>query len=239
MSQYSSYEKFFNPDQAQPVMTILKENNIPYEFASIKQVVDQVIAGGGPAYLYEIKIPDNQFNKANRVLRENIQVNLDEVAPDYYLFSFDDFELIEIFKQPDEWGRLDYAIARKILESRGIVYTNDELEALWKNRIETLAKPDKEGNAWVYAGYFFSAMGGFFGVLIGLVLIQSTKTLPDGRKVHTYDEDTRKQGKTILVISLIVFAITLYFGLSTGRFFITELTQLPEPPMDCGCLLPC
>jgi hypothetical protein len=235
MSQFTTYEKYFNPDQAQPVISILKENNIPYEFASIKQVVDQVIAGGGPAYLYEIKIPDHQFNKANRVLRENIQVNLDEVDPDYYLFKFEDFELVEILRLPDEWGRLDYAIARKILESRGIQYTNDELEALWKNRIETLARPDKEGKSWVYAGYFFSAMGGFFGVLIGLVLIQSTKTLPDGRKVNTYDEDTRKQGKTILVISLIVFAIFLFFGLTTGHFFITDLTQLPQPPGDCGC----
>jgi hypothetical protein len=235
MSQYSSYEKFFSPEQAQPVMTILKENNIPYEFASIKRVVDQVIAGGGPAYLYEIKIPDNQFNKANRVLRENIQVNLDEVAPDYYLFSFDDFELIEIFKQPDEWGRLDYAIARKILESRGIVYTNDELEALWKTRIETLAKPEKEGINWVYAGRFFAVTGGFFGIIIGLVLLQSTKTLPDGRKVFTYDEQTRKQGKTIVIISVIVFAIFLIFGLASGRFFITDLTQMPQPQGDCGC----
>ena len=221
MSQYTSYEKFFNPDQAQPVMAILKENNIPYEFVSIKQAVDQVIAGGGPAYLYEIKIPAEQFNKANRVLRENIKVNFDEVDPEYYLFSFDDFELIEIFKQPDEWGRLDYAIARKILESRGIVYTNDELDALWKNRIETLARPDKEGAGWVFAGRFFSLMGGFLGVLIGLVLMQSTKTLPDGRKVYTYDEETRKQGKTILYLSLIVTAIVLTIILTKSYLIVT------------------
>lgn len=222
MSQYTSYEKFFNPDQAQPVMAILKENNIPYEFVSIKQNVDQVIAGGGPAYLYEIKIPATQFNAANRVLRENIQVNLDEVDPEYYLFSFDDFELIDILKLPDEWGRLDYAIARKILESRGIVYTNDELDTLWKNRIETLARPDKEGVGWVFAGRFFSLMGGFLGVLIGLVLMQSTKTLPDGRKVYTYDEDTRKQGKTILYISILVTAITLTIILSKSYLIVSE-----------------
>lgn len=222
MSQYTSYEKFFNPDQAQPVMAILKENNIPYEFASIKQNIDQVIAGGGPAYLYEIKIQPEQFNKANRVLRENIQVNLHEVDPDYYLFSFDDFELIEIFRQPDEWGRLDYAIARKILESRGITYTNDELEALWKSRIETLAKPEQEGKAWVYAGRFFSVMGGFFGILIGLVLIQSTKTLPDGRKVFTYDDETRKQGKNILYISIVVTVIVLVITLSKSYLIVTK-----------------
>lgn len=229
MSQYTSYEKFFNPDQAQPVIAILKENNIPYEFASIKQALDKLIVGGGPAYLYEVKIPANKFNAANQVLRENTQVDFNEIDPHYYLFSFEDLELVEILKQPDEWGRLDYAIARKILESRGIVYTNDELEALWKSRIETLAKPEKEEKAWVYAGYFFAAFGGFFGILIGLVLLQSTKTLPDGRKVYTYDEATRKKAKLILIVSLIVFMLVV-FGKVTRFFeFLTNVSFYERP----------
>jgi hypothetical protein len=222
MPQLTTYEKFFNPDQAQPVLAILKEHAIPHEFVTIKQVVDQVIAGGGPAYQYEIKIPANQFEKANRLLRENIKVDLDEVDPDYYLFSFQDFELIEILKKPDEWGRLDYVIALKILESRGISYTSEELDALWNNRMEKLARPEQEGRGWVFAGRFFALMGGFFGVLIGLVLIQSTKTLPDGRKVYTYDEETRKQGKNILYISLIVTAIVLTITLSKSYLIVTE-----------------
>jgi hypothetical protein len=222
MPQLTTYEKFFNPDQAQPVLSILKEHAIPHEFVTIKQVVDQVIAGGGPAYQYEIKIPADQFEKANRLLRENIKVDLDEVDPDYYLFSFQDFELIEILKKPDEWGRLDYVIALKILESRGISYTSEELDALWNNRMEKLARPEQEGRGWVFAGRFFALMGGFFGVLIGLVLIQSTKTLPDGRKVYTYDEETRKQGKNILYISLIVTAIVLTITLSKSYLIVTE-----------------
>jgi hypothetical protein len=238
MSQLTTYERFFNPDQAQPVLAVLKELIIPHEFAAIKQPVDQVIAGGGPAYQYEVRIPADQFEKANRLLRESIQVNLDEVDRDYYLFSFQDFELIEILRKPDEWGRLDFVIARKILESRGKKYTSQELDALWNNRIETLAKPEKEGKAWVYAGYFFSAMGGLFGVLIGLALLQSVKTLPDGRKVRTYDDATRAQAKIILVVSLVVFAVTLSLNLFNGYWFLSEITPLPQAPLnDQGCLL--
>ena len=235
MSHLTTYEKFFSSDQAQPVLAVLKAHHIPHEFAAIKQVVDQVIAGGGPAYQYEVRIPANQFEKANRILRESIKVNIGEVDPDYYLFKFEDFELIEILRKPDEWGRLDFVIARKILESRGITYSGDELDALWKNRIETLAKPEHEGRGWVFAGRFFAVMGGFFGVLIGLVLLQSTKTLPDGRKVYTYDEETRKQGKTILIVSLIVFVVCLIFGLFGGYVFVTDLTQLPQPQCEPGC----
>ena len=35
MSRYATYEKFFNPEQAQPVLEILKDNEIPYKFTAI------------------------------------------------------------------------------------------------------------------------------------------------------------------------------------------------------------
>jgi hypothetical protein len=221
MSPYTSYEKFFNPDQAQPVMTILKENGIPYEFVPVKQVVDQVLVGGGPAYTHEIKIPGNQFNRANRLLRENIQVNFNEVDPDYYLFSFEDAELIEILKQPDEWGRLDFALSRKILESRAIVYTNDELDALWNSRMETLAKPSS-GSGWSYVGYALSILAAFIGIIVGLVYWTSTKTLPNGKRYYIYDEPTRKRGKNIFILSLIVTAIALTILLAKSYLIVSE-----------------
>jgi hypothetical protein len=238
MSQYTTYDKFFNTEEAAPMLAILKEYAIPFEFSAIPKTVDAVIAGGGPSYLYEVKISPTQFEPVNRLLRDKIKVNLDEVDPDYYLFSFDDFELVEIINNPEEWGRLDFVIARKILETRGIVYTTEELDAIRNKKIETLSRPEKEEKGWVYAGYFFALTGGFFGVLIGLVLLQSTKTLPDGRKVHTYDEATRKQAKMILFLSLIVFAVCLTFKLAKGYVFVTDLTPLPGPYMnDNGCLL--
>lgn len=216
MSQYTTYEKFFNTEEAAPILAILKQHAIPFEFSAIPKTVDAVIAGGGPSYLYEVKIPRRQFEPVNRLLRDKIKVDLDEVDPDYYLFSFDDFELVEIINNPDEWGRLDFVIARKILETRGIVYTTEELDAIRNKKIETLAQPENEEKGWVYAGYFFALTGGFLGILIGLVLLQSTKTLPDGRKMHRYDEATRKQAKMILYLSLIVFAVCLTLKLTGG-----------------------
>lgn len=217
MSQYTTYERFFNTEEAAPILAILKQYAIPFEFSAIPKTVDAVIVGGGPSYLYEVKISPEQFEPVNRLLRDKIKVDLDEVDPDYYLFSFDDFELVEIINNPDEWGRLDFVIARKILETRGIVYTTEELDAIRNKKIETLAQPENEEKGWVNAGYFFALSGGFLGILIGLVLLQSTKTLPDGRKMHRYDKATRKQAKTILFLSLIVFAVCLTLKL-TGRF---------------------
>ncbi len=103
----------------------------------------------------------------------------------------------------------------KILESRGIVYTRDELDALWNNRMRNIGKAWKEEKAWLYAGYFFAALGGFFGILIGLVLMQSSKTLPDGRKVYSYDEATRKKAKLIVIVSMLVFMVVVF-----GKFWV-------------------
>ena len=222
MSRFATYEKFFNPEQAEPVLAILKEHNIPFEFSSITQSVDMVITGGQPSYSHEVKIPSTQFELVNRLMRENIQVNLDEVDPDYYLFTFTDQELVEIIMRPDEWGRMDFLIARKILETRDIVYTAEELDASWNKRMEKLAQPEIDGGRWIFAGRFFSLFGGVIGIFIGLALSQSTKTLPNGKRYYIYDEATRKRGKNILFLSIVVTAICLTLILAKSFLIVSN-----------------
>lgn len=207
MSHFATYEKFFNPEQAEPVLAILKEYDIPFELSPITQTVDVLITGGQPSSQYELKIPSTGFEQVNRLLREEMRVNLDDVDPDYYLFSFTDKELVEILMQPDEWGRMDFLIARKILETRGIVYSAEELDTLWNKRMNDLAQPEKHG--WIYAGYGLSVIGCFLGIIVGMVFWQSTKTLPNGKRYYIYDESTRKHGKNIFYLSIILTAVAL------------------------------
>jgi len=79
MSHYATYEKFFSSEQAEPILEILNAHEIPYEFAALNKPVDPLLSGGGPAYEYEVKIPAKQFEMANRILREKIQINLNEI----------------------------------------------------------------------------------------------------------------------------------------------------------------
>jgi hypothetical protein len=229
MSRFATYEKFFNPEQAEPVLAILKEHNITYEFLKIGKTVDAVIAGETLNYDYELKIASSQFELVNQLLLEKIKINMDDVDPDYYLFSFSDAELVEILKKPDEWGRQDYIIARQLLQSRDVHYSDEELTNLKKERLQVLARPEKEGRAWIYAGYFFSAFGGFFGVIIGLALWQTTKVLPNGDKVYTYDQKTRNNGRLIVFISLIVFALSITLRLTRAYEFFTNISIYERP----------
>jgi hypothetical protein len=221
MSRYATYEQFFNPEQAEPVLDILKGNDIPYEFASLNKPVDQLLSGGGPGYEYEVKIPVNQFETANRLLREKIQINLDEIDPDYYLFTFDNNELIAILKEPDEWGRLDYAIAREILESRGIRYSAEELDAFWNTKMEKLAQPAKASGLPKWANYSLCILC-FLGIITGLIYWQSTKTLPNGNRYYIYDQATRKLGKNMFYLSIIIFAVSLAVELARSYVLVSN-----------------
>ena len=59
------------------------------------------------------------FPRAHLALKAYYQAQLSTMDPDYYLFSFTDTELLEIVTHPDEWGHLDYALAKKLLADRG------------------------------------------------------------------------------------------------------------------------
>lgn len=221
MSRYATYEKFFDPEQAEPVLGILRDHEIPYEFSSLNKPLDPLITGEGPAYAYEVKIAANQFETANRILREKIQIDLNDIDPDYYLFAFDNNELVEILKEPDEWGRLDYVIARKILETRGKGFSNEELDAFWSTKMKKLAQPAKASSLGKWGGYSLSVGACFIGIVTGLIYWQSTKTLPNGNRYYLYDEETRKLGKNMVYISLILIAISLTVFLARSYALVT------------------
>ena len=194
MSRYATYEKFFDPEQAEPVLGILRDHEIPYEFSSLNKPLDPLITGEGPAYAYEVKIAANQFETANRILREKIQIDLNDIDPDYYLFAFDNNELVEILK---------------------------ELDAFWSTKMKKLAQPAKASSLGKWGGYSLSVGACFIGIVTGLIYWQSTKTLPNGNRYYLYDEETRKLGKNMVYISLILIAISLTVFLARSYALVT------------------
>ena len=214
MSSYSTYQKFFSPEQAEPVLTILKEHGIPFEFIKSKTLVDSVI-GGDTSFdnLYELKISDTRFKEVNQLLRETQEVNINDLDSDYYLFSFTDEELIDILRQPDEWSPQDYNITLQVLEERDIVFTSEELAAYSNERLRVLARPEKLHKRLLYIGYVFAFFGGVIGVIMGLCLWQTRKTLPNGKKQFMFDFQTRGHGKLMVFFSVVMLALNCILGI--------------------------
>ena len=53
-----------------------------------------------------LKLKSADFNKAELVPDDFYQVQTSAVCKEYYLFDFNDHELMEIIFKPDEWGSL-------------------------------------------------------------------------------------------------------------------------------------
>ncbi len=240
MGDIITYKKFATPWEAEPVIKVLKENFIYYEFIKSTPIADSIIAGQVSDYSYELLIDQDQFEQANQVLQDVADTEVGQLAEDYYLFSFSNKELKEILAKPDEWGEYDYSLARKILEERGIWSTDQQLEEIKAVRNKELAKPESDSTSgnlmitgyvfsvvgllltlipttYLFAivgtstGYLFSIAGPFLGLTIGLTIMNSTKILPDGKRVYTYTQKSRKDSRVLVVVALIllVFAVAV------------------------------
>lgn len=203
------FQSFPTLNQAREVEALLNQNNIKTVLADNIPPVDITFSGSTLRNQYEIKIDLSDFEKAETILEKDAENILDEIDQDYYLLSFTNEELYEVLLKSDEWNVFDYKLAQRILMSRGKSIDPEMLSSLKKQRLEILAKPDENQKPWIIAGYLFSFLGGGIGIVIGYSLWTSKKTLPNGSRVYSYNDQDRKHGKTIFVIGLIVFPLAL------------------------------
>ena len=210
MEELRVFRSFYSEEEAISLLKFFKEKGINCSIVKHRPIVDKVYVGINYDREFHVKIKSFEFNKANEILDSQIEQNLSQIEPDYYLYSFSTDELREIIEKPDEWNNQDIIISKKILQDRGFSISEAEITEKKLKRIKELEQPDKEGRLFIILGYFFAIFFGFFGIFFGLLLMNLTKTLPDGRKVFVYEKKTRSHGKTILIIGLII--TTLVFA---------------------------
>jgi hypothetical protein len=206
---YQTFQKFNDPDLAGVIARKLRELNIP------SQVVDEN-PNFNPSFVNNVveptihlKVRSGDFDRAHQALEEYYRQQLNDVDPDYYLFSFSDTELLDIVAKPDEWGHFDYALAKKLLADRGLTITPATAEELKQQRLKELALPERAHTGWIIAGYICAILGGFFGLIIGYVFAYTKKTLPNGGTVYVYPDQARHHGKRIFFIGILGAAFWL------------------------------
>lgn len=213
MDELLVFKSFYTQDEAFSLLEFLREKGINGSVVKHRQVGEKVYVGIDYDRPFHLKIKGSDFNKANVILDTHILQNLSEIESDYYLYSFSDEKLLEIIAKPDEWNNQDIVLAKKILNDRGLPVSPEHVEANKLKRINQLEKPDSEGHMFIIPGYLLALFFGLLGVFFGLLLMNSTKTLPDGRKVSIYDKRTRSHGRNILIIGICMTLIIL------GRIF--------------------
>ncbi len=202
---FATFEKFHSMELAQETALLLKEHGIEVLLEDISPAVDVTFTGNPHEKEVELKIPQSDFEKAHALLEKEVEIEIDNVDTDHYLFEFTDEELIDIQAKPDEWGDFDLILSRKILASRGKDISDERIAELRNKRLSELAQPEPKQTGWIVLGYITSILGGMLGMTIGYILWKQKKTLPNGQKVYTYREEDRSHGKIMLVIGAVVF----------------------------------
>ena len=139
---------------------------------------------------------------------ENLPTQVESVKNDHHFFSLSNDELFEIVLKSDQWSEDDRRLAQKILNDRR--REMDEVTETFNE--QWLVDFDEHRSTYmplIYAGYLFSILGGFIGILVGIYLITSKKTLPDGKQVLAYTLGDRQHGCQILIIGTIMFLLLI------------------------------
>ena len=222
-----SFREFSDPEVAGEITRQLSSDGIAFEIEKTAALLDSTFIGTSSDPTIIIKLRPSDFSAALTILRNYYKKETDSVDRTYYLFEFNDDELLEILQKPDEWGPLDYELAQKILKERGRSIDGGILLKLNSERKTVLLKPATAGNSLYVVGYFFIAYGvyssvfpytklsllpflflaPFFNIVIGHLIYKSKKTLPDGERVFTFVEEDRGRGRIMMYVGWIVFIV--------------------------------
>jgi hypothetical protein len=213
MSGYIPFKKFTNPEEAGVFVELFKKNEIDYDLSADKPAEDILFAGNTMVEELQISVKEEDFDKATNLLEEIEVVNADGLDKDYYLFEFQDEELVDLLKKPDEWSLNDYHWAGEILKQRGKEVDPGTIEKWQNDRLKDLSQTETVTLKYLILAWFFCICGGFIGIFMGRHLNSYMKTLPNGQKVFAFGEKDRKKGLIISIagaVLLVVWVVLIF-----------------------------
>lgn len=218
-SEFVTFQTFSDRNSAMELIYLLEENQIPF-------VLDEFFPFHNPLFSSEkeaikefhVQLQKESFPKVQQLLLNINREELESVASDYYLFAFSDQELLDIIEKSYEWSAFDYLLALKLLQERGVKIDVDRIVKIKEEKLEELAKPEKDQGFWIYIGYilaliswyFLPTYGGITSLIIGVHLYTSKKTLPNGDRIFTHSKSNRIHGVVITIIGILAFILFFF-----------------------------
>lgn len=223
-SQFEVYDRFHNLADSKYLISLLQSNHIRFELEKPKQLVDAVIGGDAPIPKVFVKISSRDFQRVNKLIEEDtlrlIQENKLNLKG-HFLHDFTDAELLDVLRKPDEWNFDTTVIARHLLQSRGVEFSEQQIDEMKATRIAEVRKPRQGSRAWIIALFILGLAGGFFFHFLSLIIAfpmayyywTDVSIDSNGNKFYTFDKQTRDLGKVIfyLTAAAVVARLTLLF----------------------------
>jgi len=94
--EFITFQKFNEQVSALELGKLLKENNIEYLLEDNSVNSDPIMSNNEFSKDFRVKLQRKDFEKADNLLQQLSQAEIDEIDKNYYLFSFSDDELIDL-----------------------------------------------------------------------------------------------------------------------------------------------
>ena len=216
-SNLEYYRSFESTQDANDFIALLKQHEIKFLLESSKVILDETIVGTALLPKAILKLHPTDFERVNNLIKHQFENATIEIQGDY-LNQLDNNELTDILKNPDEWSIEDGIVAKRILQKRGIIYTEQQIEEFKKEKLENLRKGKKASNValilyslGILIGLFLHFILVMAGIGMGYYYAFGKSTDIEGKKYFIYDEQTRFYGKIMFYggIAVIIIQLTL------------------------------
>jgi hypothetical protein len=230
--EYLVYRKFFSIEEAEPILQLLKEKGVDYRTNNYNSNIGSTFASTNNPNQIELKLLPDQFVLVDNILEQEAKNTIDSLPKDYYLFGFNDDELIEVLEKPFEWTKEDYLLSQQLLAKRGKAISQESLDDLREKYLDELRKPEKSNMLWNIVGYMSSIGGttlaiftgwqvsglilrvgicivGSLGLFIGWHLMYAKKVLPNGEYFFVYDSKSRFTGRIMFYLGILSPLVSL------------------------------
>jgi hypothetical protein len=209
MSNLQTFRQYNSAEEAAAIVARLEAAGIQGLLSDNQPAFDASFAYNTTQRLYTLSLSPSDAQRAESLLTQWAEAEAEQVDSDHYLLTFTVDELYDVLRHPAEWDLLDVKIATRLLRERGHKVTEKDLRDLEAQEAAKMAAPDPVERIWMINGYLFALMGGPFGILIGYVIRNGQKSLPDGRKVWLHSEKDRRHGKNMMVIGICMFVVVV------------------------------
>ncbi len=224
------FKSFPDEDSALELQQTLKQHGIASGISNNLTALDEIYVRNTLNYRFFLHLKKPDLVNAQQIVTAQAEQIIKDLPDDYYLFTFEDDELMEILRKPDEWSDLDAQLAQNLLRKRGIGMDQEQVEEFHKSRMAELKKPDKRQIALIVVGYCLAITGPFLalfptalGIFIGWHLFSHKKLIPTGEKVYAYIPEDRKQGRIIFILGCSLLGIVGTIIILMGRMPIEFL----------------
>lgn len=197
---FTTFKTMPDLDQAKEMKRFLSKNNIR-SFLNDNHSTQKCE--------FEIMVMANDYNNALRLLKENAEKMIENVTSDYCLYSFNQKQLYDVLLNEDVWSDFDYVLAKKILSGKGLPTDSETLNNLRDEKEKDTAKPEASQIMHIMGGYILALLGGVAGIVIGFLMWNSQRQMPNGITVFSYSEVERRHGRIIFGLGILIFVVVL------------------------------